>query len=76
MRSICGTPELSKRKFCDGLETFTSPLGQIQQACASEKLRKVLLLVLLSVIAITSGQIQDRSSLSLTSTRSLNLLKM
>jgi len=41
MHSICSTPELSKRNFCDGLEIkFTSPLGQIQQAGASETVEK------------------------------------
>jgi len=34
--SICSTPELPERNFCDGLEEkFTSPLGWIQQAGAS-----------------------------------------
>jgi len=38
MHSICSTPELSEREiFCDGLEIkFTSLLGEIQQAGASE----------------------------------------
>jgi len=39
--SICSTPKLSKRKFCDGLEIkFTSPLGEIQQAGAPETIEK------------------------------------
>jgi len=39
--SICSTPELAERNFCDGLETkFTSPLGWIQQADASETAAK------------------------------------
>jgi len=39
--SICSTPELSERNLCDGLETkFTSPLGWMQQAGASETAAK------------------------------------
>jgi len=41
MHSICSSPELSKRNFCDGLEIkFASPLGQIQRAGASETVQK------------------------------------
>jgi len=39
--SICCTPEISARNFCDGLELkFASPLGWIQQADASETAAK------------------------------------
>jgi len=51
MHSICSTPELSKRNFCDGLEIkFTSPLGQIQQDGASETPEKSVLVLLWLVI--------------------------
>ena len=49
--SICSTPELPERKFCDGLEIkFTSPLGEIQKAMVHQRqLRKALILALVSI---------------------------
>jgi len=49
--SICSTPEIWERKFCNGLGIkFTSPLGEIQKAMAHQRqLRNALILVIVSV---------------------------
>jgi len=50
--SICSTPEMSERNFCDGLKIkFTSPLGGIQQAGAPKTaVKSVRLLVFIVVV--------------------------
>jgi len=56
--SICGTPDISKRSFCDGLVmkfAFSSPQGGIQQAGAPETAAKSITPCFYFRLVITSA---------------------
>ena len=72
--TICRTPEISERNFCDGLEMkFAPPLGGMQQVGATETVAKSAIFCFYFRLVVRSSQIQVSILSSLTSTRSLNL---
>jgi len=57
--SICSTPEISERNFCDGLEAnFAPPLGGMQQVDAAETAAKSVISCLYLRLVITSAELQ------------------